>query len=253
MPDRAELRSEIQRLKRRNAELEAQNRRLREFAMAAFHDLQEPLRKLGTFTDLLEQAHAKADRAEASYAISVLRRSSRQVQQLVKDILAYSRATRSDLVREPVAVKAVIDEVLSAVSGTVVETSAILRVSVEPATVSADRMQVFHMLLNLVSNGLKFYETGTEPYVELRAMRENDGSIRLAVRDRGIGFDPTAAASVFEPFRRLNTRSAYGGSGLGLAIVQSIAERHGWTVAVDTAPGKGSAFEIRVPVEDVLD
>ena len=125
-------------------------------------------------------------------------------------------------------------------------------VAIEPATVSADRMQLFHLLLNLVSNSLKFYAAGTEPYVEIRTSRSADGAVHLVVRDRGIGFEQAAADTVFEPFRRLNARSAYAGSGLGLAIVQSIVERHGWSCDVTTAPGAGSAFEIVVPAADVV-
>jgi len=234
-------------LHHRLAELAAENARLRDFTVTAFHDLQEPLRKIGAFADLLEQAIATDDADDTAYALDVLRRSARQVQQLVKDVMAYSRTSRADVHREPVDLKGVVDDVLSAVSGTVVETSAILSVSVEPATVPADRMQLYHLVLNLVSNSLKFFAPGTEPYVEIRTRRSEDGTVRLTVRDRGIGFDPTTGGAIFEPFRRLNPRAAYAGSGLGLAICKAIVERHGWTMTVDSAPGAGAAFEIRIP------
>ncbi|BBE71773.1 sensor histidine kinase [Oharaeibacter diazotrophicus] len=236
-------------LNRRLAELAAENDRLRDFTVTAFHDLQEPLRKIGAFTDLLEQALATDDADDAAYALDVLRRSARQVQQLVKDVLAYSRSARGEVHREPVELKRIVDEVLSAVSGTVVETSAILSVSIEPATVRADRLQLYHLVLNLVSNSLKFFTPGTEPYVEIRSRRADDGGVVLTVRDRGIGFEQTAGSAIFEPFRRLNPRSAYTGSGLGLSICKAIVERHGWRMAVESAPGAGAAFEIRFPPE----
>lgn len=242
---------ENERLKRRVEELEALQQRTRDFTATAFHDLQEPLRKIGAFTDLLEQAILREDRTEADYALGVLRRSSRQVQQLVRDILAYSRSTRTELAREPVPLRAVVDEVLSAVSGTVVETSAIMKVQVEPATVSADRLQLYHLVVNLVSNSLKFFPAGTEPYVELTGRRDDEGRVRLTVVDHGIGFDLSEARAIFDPFRRLNSRAVFTGSGLGLSICRSIVERHGWSIDVESAPGAGASFAITIPASDV--
>ncbi len=163
MDEPARLGVENEQLRRRVEELEAANRHLRDFSATAFHDLQEPLRKLGAFSDLLEQALAREDRTEATYAADVLRRSSRQVQQLVRDVLSYSRSARSELQRDAVSLRAVVDDVLSAVAGTVVETSAIMTVQVDPVVVCADRMQLYQLVMNLVSNSLKFYRRARSP------------------------------------------------------------------------------------------
>ena len=238
---------ELVRLQRQIEELKAANGKLAHFAYMVSHDLQEPLRKIAAFTDLLDKALEAGDAAETAYAMDVVRRSSRQARQLLGDLLAYSRSSLRDLDVQPVDIKTVVDDVLSALSGTIVQTSAILTVSTEPAEVRADRTQLLQLILNLVSNSLKYFAPGSEPYVEITTRQEADGTVRLRVQDRGVGFDMEHKDTIFEPFTRLVSRSDYEGSGMGLAIAKTIADRHGWTITADSAVGEGTTFEVTFP------
>jgi signal transduction histidine kinase len=238
---------EYERIRRQVEELKAANEKLGHFAYMVSHDLQEPLRKIAAFTDLLEKGLKAGNAADAEYAMDVVRRSSRQARQLVSDLLAYSRSSLRDLDLRPVNLKDVVGDVLSALAGTVAQTSAILSVSTESAEVRADRTQLIQLLLNLVSNSLKYFAPGSEPYVEIATRVDPDGTIRLRVQDRGVGFDMEHVDEIFEPFTRLVSRSEYEGSGMGLAIARTIADRHGWTIGVDSRLGEGTTFEVVFP------
>lgn len=234
---------------RENAEkLARANDDLQQFAYVASHDLQEPLRKIGTFSDFLATALAEGKREDADYALGVLVRSARRARRLVEDLLAYSRAAKRPMEPGPVDLSAVVGDVLSAVAGTVSESRAAVAVRVGSELVTADRTQLFRLLLNLVSNALKYHAPGKEPFVEIASSHAADGSLRISVRDEGIGFDAKDAEAIFQPFKRLETAPGdVPGSGIGLAVCRKIAERHGWTIQVESATGHGATFTVIVP------
>ena len=149
---------------------------------------------------------------------------------------------------EPVAVnlREVLQDVLSTVSGTIVETRAVVSVEVPPVVVRADRLQLFQLLLNLVGNALKHRREDREPNVAI-ALAVSGGRGTLSVTDDGIGFDPAMARLIFEPFHRLRTTSE-SGSGLGLSICRTVAERHGWTLSAEGSPGRGATFTLAFPL-----
>ena len=229
-----------------NGLLEARNRDLHDFAHVASHDLQEPLRKIRQFADLLVVEEAAAFSAEGQRYIERIQDASQRMNRLISALLAYSRvATRTDPTAD-VELGAALADVLSDLDLRLHETRGRVEVPVPLPTVVADGTQVRQLLLNLVGNALKFHREGVPPVVRVTSERAG-GAVRLVVEDNGIGFDARHAERIFAPFQRLHTRGSYEGSGVGLAIVRRIAERHGWTVRAEGTPGEGSRFTLTIP------
>ena len=226
-------------------ELEVMNRELEDFAFLSSHDLQEPLRKIRSFAQLLRQRiGATLEERSVSY-LDYIEEAGGRLQALIRDLLEYSRTSRGPLTLEAVDLKQLTVAVVNDLSSAIAEARAQVEIGDMPV-VQADATQLRLLLQNLLSNALKFRGTRT-PAISVWA--EADGSTCwLSVRDNGIGIDPKYHAAIFQSLRRLHTREQYLGTGLGLAICTRVAERHGGHLRVASAPDRGSVFTLTLPM-----
>lgn len=234
-------------LRRALDELETANQNLARFAYVASHDIQEPLRKISAFADILNSAMANEDREEAHYAADVMAASALHARRLVADLLAYARAANQSHAAEPVSIRAALARALKSLSLTVAETRAEIVWAGEDFPVEADRLQLHQLLQNILSNALKYHKPNLPPQVTLQ-LEPGHAENHVTIADRGIGFAAADAEAIFEPFRRLHGRGDYPGTGIGLAICKTVAQRHGWRLTATSMPTVGSAFEITFPV-----
>ena len=232
-------------LERRARELARSNAELEQFASIASHDLQEPLRKVRTFTGqvaLLESEHL-SDRGR-----DYLQRANgaaERMQKLIEDLLKYSRVATHGRPFAPVDLAQVTSEVLEDLADQVERSGAVVHVGALP-TISADALQMRQLLQNLISNALKFRREGVTPEVSIEGTVLGD-RVHLVVSDNGIGFEPQYSRRIFRVFERLHGRGDYPGTGIGLALCRRIAERHGGAVMADSEPGEGATFTVTLP------
>jgi PAS domain S-box-containing protein len=230
--------------------LESSNRDLQEFAFVASHDLQEPLRKIQTFSDRLINRHAVALGGEVQQYLDRIRSAAGRMQTLVEDLLQYSRLGRNARAFTLVPLASVVTDVLSDLEGAIERSGARVDVAALPE-VEGDRTQLRQLFMNLVANALKFTRDGVPPRVSIGCEIVQGGLGQMAevtVRDNGIGFEPQYAEQIFQPFKRLNTQEAFAGSGIGLAIVRKIVDRHNGSVQAEGVPGEGASFRVRLPL-----
>lgn len=229
-----------QNLKAIAADLARSNAELEQFAYVASHDLQEPLRMVASYTQLLARRYQGKLDEDADEFIGFAVDGARRMQELINDLLAYSRAGTRQLQLSAVDVNQVVDSLASDLSITIDESGA--RVTREELpTVRADATQIRQLLQNLIANGLKFHRPGVAPHVHVSATRDRD-MWRFAVRDNGIGIDPQYAERIFVLFQRLHTRADYPGTGIGLAICKKIVERHGGRICFESEIDRGTTF-----------
>lgn len=235
----AELRSAMQHLQQSNRELE-------DFAHIASHDLQEPLRKIQAFGELLASKHAEALPPQARDYIERMRSAAKRMQILINDLLAFSRVATKAQPFVPVNLETVAREVAHDLEVRTHDAGGHIDIGALPV-IDADPLQMRQLLQNLAGNALKFQRDDVPPEVTINAEGEN-GFCRIRVVDNGIGFDEKYADRIFTMFERLHGRGKYEGTGIGLAICRRIAERHGGTIVAHSTPGEGSTFIVTLPV-----
>ena len=233
-------------LERTAAELARSNRELEQFAYVASHDLQEPLRMVSSFVQLLAQRYEGQLDAEADEFIHFAVDGAHRMQALINDLLTYSRVERRGKELKPVAAEAVLERALLDLHAAIEESGAEVTHDPLPEVV-ADEIQLGQLLRNLVSNAIKFH--GEAPPRVHVGVRERDGEWLFSVRDNGIGIDPQFADRIFMIFQRLHTREEYPGTGIGLAVCKKIVERHGGSIWVEGQPGAGSTFYFTLPIK----
>jgi signal transduction histidine kinase len=242
---RTALREANASLARSNEELARSNADLEQFAYVASHDLSEPLRTVAGFSQLLGKRYRGKLDAEADLYIEHMGLGVDRMQQLIDDLLMYSRAGRTPLKPVEVDLDEVLAEVLHSTEPTVVERGAHV-VAGELPTVMGEPGQLRQVLQNLIVNAVKFTAPDVTPEVTVGATRDG-ADWRISVRDNGIGIDPAQRDTVFKMFGRLHPSEAYPGTGIGLALVKRIVERHGGRVWIDDAPGGGTVFTFTLP------
>jgi signal transduction histidine kinase len=226
------------------AELERSNRELEQFAYVASHDLQEPLRMVASYVQLLEREYGGRLGEEADEFIGFAVDGAKRMQALIQDLLTYSRVGRGEAPTEPTDLDAAFDRALNNLSAAIEEIGATVSAEDLP-TVVADASQMTQLLQNLIGNALKFHG---EEAVEVRVGAErHNGEWTFGVRDNGIGIDPKHAERIFAIFQRLHTRKEYPGTGIGLALCRKIVERHGGRIWVESEPGRGTTFRFTLP------
>jgi len=226
------------------AELERSNRDLEQFAYVASHDLQEPLRMVASFVDLLAKKYKGKLDGDADQYIGFAVNGARRMQRLIRDLLSYSRVRTRGKPPEPVNAEKALELAIANLATTIQEAGAEVTYDRLP-TVMADQTQLGQLFQNLIGNALKF-RADEPPHIHVTAQREGE-TWRFSVRDNGIGIDPELADQVFVIFRRLHGREEYKGTGIGLAVCKSIVERHGGRIWVESAPGEGATFHFTLP------
>lgn len=241
----ARLESEA-RLKHSLAELERANESLSRFAYVASHDIQEPLRKIAAFGDILRAATAQGNVEEMRYAAEVMTASAQRARVLVADLLSLARSLNNAYRLETFSLRETVAFVLETFSHVIQEQGARIECSGEDFRVDGDRSQTAQMVQNLVSNALKYHKPGEPPRIRIK-LAPGETEHRLSVEDDGIGFASAQSDEIFEPFRRLHRNADIPGSGIGLAICKTTAARHGWRISAASTPTVGSTFEIVFP------
>lgn len=244
LAEEAKLRAEEE-LRRSAADLARSNAELEQFAYVASHDLQEPLRKIQAFGDLLVKSCGPVLGAEERDYVQRIQSAAGRMRALIQDLLSLSRVTSKarPFVRVDLAVVA--RETLVDLEVQIAEAKAVVEVSELPG-VLADAAQMRQLFQNLVGNALKFRREGAAPKIRVSARCEGD-RVEVAFEDDGIGFDDRYADRIFKPFQRLHARDRYPGTGIGLAICKKIVDRHGGDLRVTSAPGRGATFLVTLP------
>jgi signal transduction histidine kinase len=231
-------------LAERAKDLERSNMELQQFAYVASHDLQEPLRTISSFTQLLaKRYHDKLDdnaREFINFAVD----GSKRMQTLINDLLALSRVGTQGKPLQPVDCNTLLDSVLKSLERAIRDTRAVITRDPLPR-VMADEVQLGQLFQNLIGNALKFCNQ-TQPRIHISAAFAGQ-LCRISVRDNGIGIAPQHKDRIFVIFQRLHTKEEYPGTGIGLAICKKIAERHGGRIWVEPAPAGGSIFFFTLP------
>jgi signal transduction histidine kinase len=231
---------------RARRELERSNRELAEFAYVASHDLQEPLRTVASYTQLLQRRYKGRLDKDADEFIDSAVEGAQRMQLLIQDLLAYSRVGSKPEAPVAVDLGAVVDDVRRLLSMAISDAKAEVVVTKALPTVLGNERQFTQLLQNLIANAIKFRQADRPPRVEVFA-EEVPGGWRVSVKDNGIGIDPSHFDRVFQIFQRLHERDAYPGTGIGLAICKRIVELNGGRIGVESVPGQGSTFWFTVP------
>ncbi|HEX2386416.1 MAG TPA: ATP-binding protein, partial [Candidatus Binatia bacterium] len=224
-------------LRRSNAELE-------QFAYVASHDLQEPLRKVASFCQLLQQRYGGQLDARADQYIGFAVDGAQRMQALINALLSYSRVGSQGKAFERIDCEKILDGTLAVLKRAIEESGAEITRGPLP-TVMADPAQLGQLFQNLIGNALKFRDH-RPPVVRVAAERK-DKEWLFSVADNGVGFELKYADRVFVMFQRLHAKDEYPGTGIGLAVCKKIVERHGGRIWVESAPGQGSTFYFTIP------
>ena len=235
----AALRDAHDELERKAHELARSNEELQQFAYVASHDLQEPLRMISSYTQLLERRYRDRLDSDASEFMDFIVDGAARMKQLIEDLLAYSRVGTRGRPFQSVDCEAVLDKVLTNLRGAIEQSAA--RITHDPLpSVVGDAGQLVQLLQNLIGNAVKFRGEAA-PLVHVGA-RSCGGGWQFSVKDQGIGIDPQYFERIFLMFQRLHSKAEYPGTGIGLAICKKIVERHGGRIWVESQPGRGCTF-----------
>lgn len=240
----AQLQATLQESEQRAIDLARSNADLEQFAYVASHDLQEPLRAVVSYVQLLEKRYAGQldDRADKYIAYAV--DGGQRMQTLINDLLAYSRVGRNIDDMVPTESERALSRALVSLRTIIEETGASVTSDSLPV-VYANETMLAQLFQNLIGNAIKF--RGDEPLHIHVSAEQHDGEWRFAVHDNGIGIAPEYAERIFVIFQRLHARDEYAGTGIGLAICKKIVERHGGRIWVESVPGEGATFYFTLP------
>ncbi len=237
--DIADIKEAMDRLETTAAELERSNRDLEQFAYVASHDLQEPLRMITGYLQLIERRYKGSLDEDADEFINFAVDGAARMQRLITDLLTYSRVGARGSPFGPVDMEEVLEHAMENLEGAIEESGAVVTHDALP-TVHGDKTQLTQLLQNLIGNALKFRGEAA-PAVHVAA-EPYDRRWRFSVRDNGIGIESQYERRIFLIFQRLHGRREYPGTGIGLAICKKIVDRHGGRIWVESEPGRGSTF-----------
>ncbi|WP_240543430.1 PAS domain-containing sensor histidine kinase [Spirosoma foliorum] len=243
-----------------NQDLRRSNENLEKFAYIASHDLQEPLRKVQSFGDLLKNQYA-VELGEGLDYLERMQSAASRMSLLIKDLLTFSRISTRQESTTSVSLNQVIEEVIDDLEVAILQVDAQIQVDLLPV-ISGDESQLWQLFQNLLSNALKFQQPGIAPVIRVQVEQILAGSIpalvqpsrqamayhQINVSDNGIGFDEKYVDRIFQVFQRLHTRNEYAGTGIGLAICEKVVANHGGAITAYSKPGKGATFTIYFPI-----
>jgi light-regulated signal transduction histidine kinase (bacteriophytochrome) len=236
-----------ERLREKMEELSRSNKDLELFSYSVSHDLQEPLRTVSNFAQLLAKRYKGKLDQDADEFIGFVTDGTQRMQRMINDMLAFSRVGTKGKPFEPTDLGKVIAEVLENLRGSIDDSKAVVTHDPLP-TVKADWSQVSLLFQNLIGNAIKF--RGKDPPKIQVTCEKKEKEYVLTVKDNGIGIDPKDFGRLFVIFQRLHSASEYPGTGMGLAICKRIVERHGGKIWVESEPGKGTAFYFTLPASE---
>jgi PAS domain S-box-containing protein len=231
----------------RTAELTRSNKELEQFAYIASHDLQEPLRQVRAYVQLLRDRHADKFDGKAGQYFQFVQDGASRMSDLVRGLLDYSRVGARDVQRQPVPSQQAMEVALDNLQASIAESRARITHDELP-TVLAEPTQLAQLFQNLIGNAVKFRRYGQEPQIHV-GCRRNGGEWVFQVKDNGIGIDPEYHEKVFLIFQRLHGRDKFPGTGIGLAICKKIVEQHGGKIWIESNPGEGATFCFTLPEE----
>ena len=234
-----------EKLHRTLADLECSNLDLQDFAYISSHDLQEPLRKIANFSEMLARQYQAQLDDQAKRYFGYIADGAKRMQALINDLLTYSRVGRAEIPLISTSLEDILKGTLNDLQELIREGSA--EISWDPLpTLKVNPHQLRQLLQNLIANAIKFHGD-QPPLIHLSARKEGDEWV-ISLRDNGIGFDPQHAEQIFKVFKRLHTKEAYPGTGIGLAICKKIIERQGGRIWAESEPRRGSTFSFSIPV-----
>lgn len=245
-------------LKNSMEELRRSNKELEEFAYAASHDLQEPLRKITTFTDRLRDKYKSSLQGEGEMYLARMTASAENMRQLITSLLEFSRITQTQAPFAQVSLNLVIKQVITDLELKIEETGTVVNFGVLPV-VDAVATHMKQLFMNLISNAIKFHKPGEPPVITIAsqplaeeelqayALQPKRHYHKVTVTDNGIGFEQEYANRIFQVFQRLHGKSEFPGSGVGLAICKKILEHHSGVIYAESSKGNGAKFTIIIP------
>lgn len=244
--ERKRLSEDLERLvAERTERLTQSNEELKQFAKIASHDLQEPLRAVQGFANLLKENTEGTLDTDSQEFIDFILDGTRRMQDLIQAVLAHSSISRDESTQYVTKVNEVIEDVLTNLSATIRETEAVFEIDIFPE-VAVERSHLVQLFQNLISNALKYRSKDKPPHIYIKADISGDYWL-FSVRDNGIGIDPRYTDKIFDMFERLHGKTEYSGTGMGLAICKRIINSHGGTISVESQPGQGSIFLFTLP------
>jgi light-regulated signal transduction histidine kinase (bacteriophytochrome) len=246
--DITKLKQAQNQLKETINELERSNNELQQFAYITSHDLQEPLRTISSFTQLLEHRYKGQLDSDADEFMDYIVDAAKRMQNLINDLLQYSKVTTQAKEFKPVNVEEVLDTALQNLKSSIDENNAEITHNNLP-TITADASQLVQLFQNLIGNAIKFRKPDKPPIINVSSHKDEENNEYIfSVQDNGIGMEPQYAERIFVIFQRLHTRDVYSGTGIGLATSKRIVERHGGHIWVESELGVGSTFYFTIPI-----
>ena len=245
-------------LRQKTEELARSNRDLDQFASVAAHDLQEPLHSIQVFLDLLYVKYGSAMDEHGRGYLDRVKKAAGRMQQLIRDLLVYSRVDSPHTAEEPLALRDVVNDVLFDLGARIEELQAVVEVGELP-TVNGNAFQIRQLLQNLIGNALKFHQPGVPPVIRISGTiiqdRRHSGSgksallCQIEIQDQGIGIPAEQQDKIFGMFKRLHRKDQYEGTGIGLAVCKRIVDQCGGAISVRSSLGEGSTFIVTLPIQ----
>jgi PAS domain S-box-containing protein len=233
-------------LQRKVIELNRSNYELEQFAHLASHDLQEPLRKLFFYSDVLKKKYAAGIDDNGKTILNNMSLAAGRMKELINDLLSYSQLHNHKLQFEDVDLNVIMDDIVKELDVAIREKNATIVMDHLPVLVG-NRLRLRQLFMNLISNALKYSKKDVPPHIEITAQMEDD-HVEIRVKDNGIGFEEQYREKIFGLFERLHTRDQFPGTGIGLSICKRIAELHHGEISATSKPGEYSVFEVVLPV-----
>jgi signal transduction histidine kinase len=242
------LREDLDNSNKLRMELERSNQDLEDFAFIASHDLQEPLRKIHVFGDLLKQSSVEPLDSKNQKNMDRMLASTRRAQTYLNDLLSYSQIRSKSRPTAPVNLSKLVKDVLLHFSLAINKKQAQVETGALP-TVIADQYMMRQLFQNLIGNALKFSKTGQPPKIKIYNRINNNAFFEIVIQDEGIGFNTSYLNAMVKPFKKLHGKDQYEGGGMGLTICMKVMRVHGGRLTANSKPGEGSQFIIHLPKE----
>ncbi len=229
----------------RTNQLEETNAELEDFVYSVSHDLRAPLRSISGFAEIIDRRYKASLNDEGQHYFENIIKASKQMGQLIDDLLKFSRLGRKSIKREAVALSDVFETVIETLADEIEKTKAQIEIPEDLPVIQADSNLLVNILINLLDNAIKYHKPDDGPVVNV-AYETTDQAVVLSIGDNGIGIEPEYREKIFKMFQRLHSQADYPGTGIGLAAVKKALQMMDGEIRVESAPGKGSIFKVKL-------